>query len=126
MDLFKEVMPSIYLKTKHLLDDCPDLEKEYQPYIVNHALSFGDTLFFANEMNKYPNLPKKLQYDFYFYAIPKEKRFNKWIKKEKFEHLDLIKRYYGYSTKRAVETLSILTEAQIELIKERTYRGEQL
>jgi len=120
-------MPSLNMKTEHLLDDCPDLEKDYQPYLVNHALSFGsDTLFFANEMNKYPNLPKKLQYDFYWYGIPKGKRFNKWIKKEKFEHLDLIKKYYGYSTKRAIETLNILTDAQIELIKERTYRSEQL
>ena len=121
MDLFKEVLPSLNLKTKHLLDESPELEREYQPYIINRAMSFGgDTLLFAAEMNKYRDLPNKLQYDFYFHGITKAKRFNKWAKKDKFDNLEMVKQYFKYSDKRARETLDILTDAQIELIKERT------
>ena len=125
--MFKTWLPSINLKTSHVIDENPDMEREYQPYLINHALSFGmDTLFFAAEMNKYPDLPKKLQYDFYFHGIPKAKRFNKWVKADKFEDIDVIKKYYGYSTKRAIETLNVLTKTQIEIIKERTYRSEKI
>lgn len=127
MDVFKEVIPSINQKTKNLLDENPDLEKEYQPFIVNRAMSFGnDTILFANEMNKFPNLSKKMQYDFLFYGVPQGKRYNKWIKKENIEHIEMIKHYYKYSTKRAREALEILTDEQIEIIKQRTYRGEKL
>jgi hypothetical protein len=127
MDLFKEVLPSLQQKTKNLLDENPDLEKEYQPYIVNRALSFDlATLEFTQEMNKYPSLPKKMQYDFLFYGIPQGKKYTKWVKPENIEHLEMVKHYYKYSAKRAREALEILTDKDIEIIKQRTYKGEKL
>jgi hypothetical protein len=65
MDLFKELLPSILQTKKSILTS--ENEKEYEPYIVNRALSqHNDLILYANEMNQYSNLENKLQYDFYF------------------------------------------------------------
>ena len=66
-NLFKEVLPSI-LQTKEEVMLTDHDEKEYSPFMVNRALSYyRDTVLFANVMNQYPNLDKRLQYNFYKY-----------------------------------------------------------
>ena len=61
----KDWLNSINQTKKNLIDEDPSLEKEYPPYIVNRCLSGHlDCIIFANEMNKYNFLPKKLQYEF--------------------------------------------------------------
>ena len=41
-------------------------ENDYNSFIVNRSLSyFPDTVLYANEMNRYHFLDKKLQYEFY-------------------------------------------------------------
>lgn len=98
----------------------PQTQKEYSPFVINKALSFGpDTILYANEMNLHYNLDKKLQYEFLKNSIPKRKRFNKWIKKgTNPKHLDLVCSYYKYSKERGMEALSILSEDQIEQLKQ--------
>lgn len=60
-DLFKDIIPAILQTKKEVLVD----EKDYVPFIVNRALSYHyDCVMFANEMNKYPSLGKKPQFDF--------------------------------------------------------------
>tara|TARA_R100001086_G_scaffold116194_1_gene59581 strand:+ start:519 stop:905 length:387 start_codon:yes stop_codon:yes gene_type:complete len=99
-------------------------EDEYNPFIVNKALSFTpDTVIYANEMNSRPHLEKALQYNFLINIVRKKKRFSKWIKKEKIEAIDVIKEYYGYNTEKARQAVSILSEKQIENIKERMFKG---
>ena len=99
-------------------------EEEYNPFIVNKALSFTpDTVIYANEMNSRPHLGKTLQYNFLINIVRKKKRFSKWIKKEKIEAIDVIKEYYGYNTEKARQAVSILSEKQIENIKERMFKG---
>ena len=99
-------------------------EEEYNPFIVNKALSFTpDTVIYANEMNSRPHLGKALQYNFLINIVRKKKRFSKWIKKEKIEAIDVIKEYYGYNTEKARQAVSILSEKQIENIKERMFKG---
>lgn len=99
-------------------------EKQYIPYLVNRGLSFGsDTVIPANEMNSRPHLDKKLQFHFLINTVRPRKRYNKWVKAEKVEAIELIKTYYGYSTEKARQALSILTSEQIEHIKEKLKKG---
>lgn len=99
-------------------------EKQYIPYLVNRGLSFGsDTAIPANEMNSRPHLDKKLQFHFLINTVRPRKRYNKWVKAEKVEAIELIKTYYGYSTEKARQALSILTSEQIEHIKEKLKKG---
>jgi len=106
------------------MKDDPGWEKNYPPYVINKCLSHHmDTLGFANEMNRYPNLDKKLQYSFYLNTVRPKKRFSPWGKKEKVKDLDLVKKYYGYSNEKAIQALRILTPDQLNYIKEKLNKG---
>tara|TARA_B100000902_G_scaffold123588_1_gene123615 strand:- start:3199 stop:3642 length:444 start_codon:yes stop_codon:yes gene_type:complete len=105
-----------YTKENLMVDDWS--EKQYNAFIINKSLSHGiDTVVAANEMNARPHLDAKLQYDFLQGFVRKKKRFNKWLKAEKEENLEIIKEYFGYSNVRAQEALRLLSEADIEAIK---------
>lgn len=99
-------------------------ERQYLPFIVNKGLSYSaDTVIPANEMNSRPHLDKSLQYSFLINIIRSRKRFNKWIKPEKIEALEVIKDYYGYSTKKAQEVLPILSKEQLNTLKQKLQKG---
>ena len=99
-------------------------EKEYVPYVVNRGLSFGmDTVRYANFMNSRPHLPPRLQFDFYINIIRPRKRYNKWLKADKVEVLDLIREYYGYSMNKARQVLPLVTPEHIEHIKNTLNKG---
>jgi len=99
-------------------------EKQYNPFIVNKSLSFGmDTVIPANEMNSRPHLGKSLQFSFLINTIRPRKRFNKWLKAEKIEDLEAVKRYYNYSTEKALQAMRILTPDHLNTIKKRLYTG---
>jgi len=100
------------------------MEKSYNSYIVNRGLSFGaDTVIYANEMNSRPHIDKRLQYDFLLNSIPAKKRFNKWIKTETVDNIDIIKEYYGYSDEKAKQALDVLTPEQISAIRDLLFKG---
>jgi len=113
--------------TKQKLMDTDDLmwEKKYPAYIVNRCMSmFWDTLPAANEMNGYHFLDKKVQFDFFINSIRKQKRFGgKWLSQAKLKDMEYVKEYYGYSNEKAKDALNILTEQQIEHIKESLNKG---
>ena len=120
MTELKDWLNSINQTKKHLIDEDPSIEKEYPPYIINRCFSGHiDTLMFANEMNKYNFLAKKLQYDFFINIVRKKKRFSPWLRKEKIKDLDLVKQYYGYSNEKAMQALTILNKRQLDYIRER-------
>ena len=111
-----------YTKEHLIVDDWS--EKQYIPYVVNRGLSFGpDTVIPANEMNSRPHLDKKLQYQFLINTVRPRKRYNKWVKAEKVEAIELIKTYYGYSTEKARQALSILTSEQLDNLKQKLEKG---
>jgi len=99
-------------------------ESQYSPYIVNRFLSMNQTtIMYANEMNLRHFLPKRLQYDYYFHSIKKERRFFKYVKEDEQDNIDLIKEYFGYSKLRAKEALSILSQDDIEYMKSKLNKG---
>ena len=115
---------SINQTKKNLMDEDSLSEKEYAPYIINRCLSGHiDCIMYANEMNKYNFLPKKLQYDFFINIIRKKKRFSPWLKQEKNKDLEVVKSYYGYSNEKAKQALRILTKTQLDFIKSKLETG---
>lgn len=120
----KDWLNSINQTKKNLIDEDPLLEKEYSPYIINRCLSgYIDSILYANEMNRYHFLPKKLQYDFFINTLRKRKRYTPWIQKDKIEDLEYVKKYYGYSNEKAKEALKILTREQLNFIKAKFETG---
>ena len=120
----KDYLNSINYSKKYLMGEDPDWEKNYTPYVINKCVSHHmDTVMFANEMNLYPNLDKRLQYDFFINTIRSRKRFSPWAKKKKVDDLDLVKQYYGYSNEKAQQALRILSPKQLDYIKEKLNRG---
>ena len=99
-------------------------EKEYNSFIINRGLSFfRDTILYANEMNRFHHLDHRLQFDFFINIIKKKKRWSKWIKPQEVDNLELIKEYYGYSNEKAKSALSLMSNEQIEELKNRIYKG---
>ena len=100
-------------------------EKEYQPFLVNRSLSYHkDCILYANEMNRRHFLDKKLQFDFLLNTVRSQKRpFAKWAKAEKNDDLECIKQIYGFSDTKAREALRLLSNEQIQQLKEQTDIG---
>lgn len=99
-------------------------EKQYNPYIINKGLSYGaDTVIPANEMNSRPHLDKILQFHFLINIVRPKKRFNKWIKAEKVDDLEVVKEYYGYSTDKAKQVLPLFDDSIIEKMRKRITKG---
>ena len=99
-------------------------KKTYPPYVINRCLSgFIDTIMYANEMNRYPNLDKDMQYSFYLNSVRKRKRFSPWLRKDKVTDLECVKQYYGYSNEKASQALKILDKQQLNFIKQRLETG---
>ena len=120
----KDWLNSINTNKNNLIDEDIDLEKKYPSYIINRCLSGHiDAVMFANEMNKHPNLSKKLQYDFFLNSLRKRKRYSPWLRKEQIENLELVKKYYGYSNEKAKQVLHILTREQLSFIRDRLETG---
>ena len=109
---------------RNLIDEDPEVEKDYIPFLVNRSLGyFMDTIMYANEMNQKNSLDHKLQYDFLLNIIRPRKRFSKWLKKSKDNNIDLIKNFYGYSYTKAKDVVDILSEDQLEQIRSKLDTG---
>jgi len=104
----------------NLMDETPELEREYKQFIINRALSFNhDTALYANEMNVQNHLNPKLQFDFFLNIIRPKKRYGKWLKRENNEVLELIKTFYKCSYAKAREYVTLLDDSQLNIIKQK-------
>jgi hypothetical protein len=120
----KDWLNSINQNKKNIMNDDPSSEKDYAPYIINRCLSGHiDCLMYANEMNKYNFLPKRLQYDFFINIVRTKKRYSPWLNKEKIKDIDYVKLYYGYNNEKALQALSILSKEQLTFIKAKFETG---
>ena len=111
--------------TKEDLFEDKMANKDYSPFLVNRGLSFfHDTVVQANTMNQYSSIPKDWQFYFLLNSITKKKRYSKWAKADKAtESLLLVQEYYGYSSEKAKEALSILSDEQLNEIKQKLNKG---
>ena len=120
----KDYLNSINFSKNYLMDEDPGWEKNYPTYVINKCLSHHmDTIMFANEMNIHSHIDKRLQYDFLINIVRPRKRFSPWGKKNKVKDLDLVKKYYGYSSDKATQALEILTPTQLNYIKDKLNKG---
>jgi hypothetical protein len=120
-----EVLNSINYNKEDIFQDLPNVtDKEYVPFVVNKCLSyFPDTILQANNMNMHHGIDPRMQYHYLQNSIRKRKRFSKWNKARTPESLELIKRHYGYSNQKAEDALRILSDNQLEEIKN-LHKGE--
>lgn len=123
MSVFDYVNAILENKKDLIVDEIT--EKSYDAFIVNRALSLHkDCVFYANEMNRYYILDKKLQNDFLLNIVRSQKRpFAKWVKAEKSEDLECIKQVFGFSNTKAREAIRLLSKEQIQKLKEQTDIG---
>ena len=123
MSPFDYVNAILQNKKKLIVDELT--EKSYAPFLVNRILSYHkDCIFYANEMNRYHQIDKKLQNDFLLNIVRSQKRpFAKWVKAEKSEDLECIKQIFGFSESKAREAVRLLSKEQIQKLKEQTDIG---
>lgn len=115
-----DIVTDISFKKEYIYDE----EADYVPFLTNRAFSyFPDTIFYANEMNRHAAIPSKMQHDFYFYAIPKKKRFSKWAKAPKHEDLALLMDVYKYSIDKAKQVLPLFSAEQLQELRDSTIQG---
>ena len=120
----KDFLNSINDSKVNAMDADSNCERLYPPFIVNRCLSyFNDSILYANEMNLYSNLDKKLQYDFYLNSLRKRKRFSKWLKNESSDDLDFIKQHFNYSDRKAKDALELLGENGVNELRKRYSKG---
>jgi len=120
----KDWFNPINFTKENLIEEDPNVKKDYPPYIVNRCLSGHiDCIMFANEMNMNAHLDKDMQYSFFINTLRKRKRFSPWLRKDKVKDLECIKQYYGYSNEKASQALKILTKQQLDFIKQRLDTG---
>ena len=110
----------------NLIDEKPELEKNYKPFIINRGLSFNhDTALYANEMNFRNYADHKLQFDFFLNSIRPKKRYGKWLKKKKEDNqvLDIIKEYCKCSYAKARDYALLLNDSQLDIIRQHIDTG---
>ena len=121
-----DFVKDINYKKKDILQDDVDghLEREYKAFLINRTFSLtSDTALHANEMNIRPHLDNKLQYHYLLNIIRPKNRFGRWLKAEKYEAIDLIVEYYGYSLQKAREVVDIFSEKDLNTLRQELFTG---
>lgn len=96
-------------KTKRLEEGDVD---NYEPFMTNRVFSHSvDSLFHANLMNLFGDLPKEAQMDYYLFAIPARGRYSEWFKPPSSpEELSQIRMQTGCSNKESLLYLELLEQ----------------
>ena len=82
-----------------------------------------DTIMLAEEMNQAHQLSPLLQYEFYYYAVKRGKRFGFPKKPDEPTNLELVQEFFQYSPTKAQQALELLTDADIKDIKRKMDKG---
>ena len=95
---------------------------DYSPYMVSRFLSMHpSTIYFAHFANNLED--KKMHYMFLLNALPHEKIYLKYIKKDKLEDTKIIQKCYDISEERAMGYVDILSKKDLKEIKKK-YGGK--
>lgn len=96
----------------------------YVPFLTNRAFAMHqDTVMLAEEMNQAHHLSPLLQYEFYYYAVRRGKRFGFPPKVQDEPNLQLIQEYFQYSAVKAHQALQLLSEEDIKAIRNKMDKG---
>lgn len=100
-------------------------EKQYNKFLVNRGLSFNvDCILYVHEIDKYPELPDYVHYQFLLNSIDKKRRYGKWVKKDTIPaDVELVKEAFGYSTEKAMIALELLSDKQLLDLKDTIRKG---
>lgn len=125
----KDVLTSLF-KTKEDLateiDGQRELVEAPGPWVINRMISlFPDCVGDVNEINTVQGIDALMQYDFLRFRLkPRTKTFTPWLKAEKpSEDVKLVMEYYKYSEEKAREAMDLLTDDQLELIRDSFFEG---
>lgn len=126
-------MPALFDFLKSInSNDAIDLDVEnpygaYVPFQINNGLAqHMDTILFANEMNKYPELSKEMQYKFLLHAVPKKKRYGAWAKVEEVankEDIETVSKFYEVNLQKAAEYLPMIGPEELEYMRKKNDPG---
>lgn len=103
------------------------LEEElsgFDSFIVTRVFSNTmDTIFVANEANKFRDMPKDMVYRFFYHAVNKNpRRFGAWNKsKPPEEDVKLIMELYNYSRAKAEEVYPLFND--LKQLRHLGYKG---
>ncbi len=116
--------PFEYLNSINLKKEIEFKESEYMPYLINKALSYHkDSVLLANEMNAHIDLPRRMQYDFYYHGLTRKPRFAKWGKPSSDAFVDEVAQYYKVSKKNASVMIDLLSDEQKEELRKYLNKG---
>lgn len=123
MNPFDFVNSILYDKTDLMVDETS--EKFYSGFLTNRSLSYHkDTIFYSQEMNLYPHLDNKLQFQYLINTIkPIKRKRSKWAKKIESVDIEAIMKYYGYNYKKALSVVSLFTNDQLKIIRKKLEQG---
>lgn len=113
-----DITPFTYVNA---INDGKDVEvtSEYSQYLTNRNFSmFPDTILIANQANSMANVDSAMHFKFYRNLVSRRKRFARWPKGHSGEVINMISMFFDFSTEKTLEALTILSDAQIEQIKE--------
>jgi hypothetical protein len=116
--------PKSIERKEYIFDE--DDAGNYNQFVINKNYSLHlDTVLLANEMNLMPPRRNKQHYDFLYYAVKKRpNRYSNWHKFEKELSLQTdIAELYNCSIAKANEIISVLTEPQLDALKEKLAKG---
>lgn len=119
-----DFIKAISYSKENLFED-PQAKKDYITFVVNRGLSyFTDTLFYANEMNRFNDIDEDQQFNFLMNSCTKKKRYSPWAKKPiENDDLEAICSYYGYSKRLAKNVINTITEEQMVFIRDKFCKG---
>lgn len=102
----------------------PEFEKEYNPFIINRALSYhSDAILAANLMNERAGLPKHLQALFLLNTLRPRKRISKWFKFTESDDARVVAEYYGCSLRHARNLVSLHSSDQLTTMRASLDKG---
>ena len=117
-----------------LIDIDSPQEYKYNAWRTNSSLSnFRDCLPYANRMNLNSHLSEKMQYHYLYHSIRKQKRYgkkktdqDKQLEKQaqlEQDKLTLVREHYKYNTVKAKQALMLLTDKQLDIIRQKQEKG---
>ncbi len=96
--------------------------KGYPAFPVMRSLSYHqDAILIINMLNEVGlqsfGVSPQQHYEFLLHAIPKAKRFAKWVKQDKEADIELIMEAYPVSYEKAKDILSLIDEDNMQRIR---------